>query len=120
MPAAIASAARPSGSGESWCISSSLSWTTSKQPNQSAASEQRLEHPDAVVLHAQEQAVQVGVDGTTESLAERLGGAETELEPGDEVEVERVQVGHHRSQLAPGPGRHPARHPLAVRRSGDW
>jgi len=75
---------------------------------------QGLEDPESVVLHAQKQTVQVGVDRPAKPPPERLRGAESKLESGDEVDVERVEVGHHGAQLAPGPGRHAARHPLGA------
>ena len=74
---------------------------------------ERLQHPHAVVLHAEEQAVQVGVDRAAESLAERLRRAQRELEARDEVQVERVEVADHRPELEPGPRR--ARRPTSAR-----
>ena len=73
---------------------------------------ERAGDPDPVVLHAEKQTVEVHVDRAAEALPQRLRGAERELEPGDEVEVERIQVAHHRPQLAPGPPGHSAGHPL--------
>ena len=73
---------------------------------------ERAGDPDPVVLHPEQQTVQVHVDRAAEALPQRLRGAERELEPGDEVEVERIQIAHHRPQLAPGPPGHSTGHPF--------
>src|SRR2546422_8147330 len=65
-------------------------------------------------LLAEEETVEVGVDELPEPTAQKLRRRQGHLVAGDEIHVQRVQVGHVGPQLGPRPGWHAARHLLAA------
>ena len=58
--------------------------------------------------------MEIGVEKAVETAAQQAGGLEHQLEAGDEVHVEGVEVGELRSQLGPRPRRHAAAQLLAA------
>jgi hypothetical protein len=58
--------------------------------------------------------VEVGIDGTIKAVAQRLRGAQTQLEAGNEVEVDSIEVVNHGAQLGPGPAGDSTGHPLTA------
>ena len=64
---------------------------------------QRLQGSHPVRLDRQQQRVKIAIDRTAKVLANQLRGLEVELEPADEVDVERVEIRQQWLQSEPLP-----------------